>query len=90
MINNFYYINIISPLINVLFVPFISLIIFPLALLTLLFPILDNLLYFLTNIMESLTLLCNNFNINLIMAKMNIIIFLFYYLIITLIRNKSL
>ena len=88
MINNFYYINITSPLINVLFVPFISLIIFPLALLTLLFPILDNLLYFLTNIMESLTLLCNNFNINLIMAKMNIIIFLFYYLIITLIFIK--
>ena len=88
MINNFYYINISSPLINLLFVPLISLIIFPLSLLTLIFPILDNLLYFLTNIMEDLTLFCNNFNLNLIMAKMNIIIFLFYYLIITLIFIK--
>ena len=88
MINNFYYINISSPLINLLFVPLISLIIFPLSLLTLIFPILDNLLYFLTNIMEDLALFCNNFNLNLIMAKINIIIFLFYYLIITLIFIK--
>ena len=89
MVNNFYYINISSPFINLIFVPLISLIIFPLSLLTIIFPILDNLLYFLTNIMEDLTLFCNNFNLNLIMAKMNIIIFLFYYLIITLIFIKS-
>lgn len=88
MINNFYYINIMSPLINVLFVPFISLIIFPLSLLTLIFPILDNILLFLLNIMESLTLFCNNFNINLIMAKMNIFIFIIYYIIITFIFIK--
>ncbi len=88
MINNFYYINIISPFINLIFVPLISLIIFPLSLLTLIFPILDNLLYFLTGIMESLTLFCNQFNINLIMAKMNYLVFIFYYLIITLIFVK--
>ncbi len=88
MINNFYYINITSPLINVIFVPFISLIIFPLSLLTLIFPILDNILLFLLNIMEALTLFCNNFNIDLIMAKMNIYIFMIYYLIITLIFIK--
>lgn len=88
MINNFYYINIISPFINLIFVPLISLIIFPLSLLTLIFPILDNLLHFLTGIMESLTLFCNQFNINLIMAKMNYLVFIFYYLIITLIFVK--
>ena len=88
MINNFYYINIMSPLINVIFVPFISLIIFPLSLLTLIFPILDNILLFLLNIMELLTLFCNNFNINLIMAKMNIFIFIIYYIIITFIFIK--
>ena len=88
MINNFYYINIMSPFINVLFVPLISLIIFPLSLLTLLFPIFDNILSLLLNIMESLTLFCNNFNINLTMAKMNILVFLFYYFVITLIFLK--
>ncbi|HIS91292.1 MAG TPA: DNA internalization-related competence protein ComEC/Rec2 [Candidatus Faecisoma merdavium] len=88
MINNFYYINITSPLINIMFVPFISLIIFPLSLITLVFPILDNILFFLLNIMESLTLFFNNFNINLTMAKMNIYIFIIYYLIITLIFIK--
>ncbi len=89
MINNFYYINVISPFINLLFVPLISLIIFPLSLLTLIFPILDNLLYFLTGIMESLTLFCNHFNINLIMVKINFLVVIFYYLIITLIFVKS-
>ena len=88
MINNFYYINIMSPLINVLFVPFISLIIFPLSLLTLIFPILDNILLFLLNIMESLTLFCNNFNINLIMAKIPFYLFIIYYIIITFIFIK--
>lgn len=88
MINNFYYINITSPLINIMFVPFISLIIFPLSLIILVFPILDNILFFLLNIMESLTLFFNNFNINLTMAKMNIYIFIIYYLIITLIFIK--
>ena len=88
MINNFYYINIMSPLINVLFVPFISLIIFPLSLLTLIFPILDNILLFLLNIMETLTLFCNNFNINLIMAKIPFYLFIIYYIIITFIFIK--
>ena len=88
MINNFYYINITSPLINVIFVPFISLIIFPLSLLTLIFPILDNILLLLLNIMESLTLFCNNFNINLIMAKTPFYLFIIYYIIITFIFIK--
>lgn len=88
MINNFYYINIISPLINVIFVPFISLVIFPLSIITLIFPILDNLLFVLLNFMENLTIFCNNFNINLIMAKIPFYLFIIYYLIITFIFIK--
>ncbi len=88
MINNFYYINIISPLINVIFVPFISLVIFPLSIITLIFPILDNLLFVLLNFMENLTIFCNIFNINLIMAKIPFYLFIIYYLIITFIFIK--
>ncbi len=88
MINNFYYINIISPFINVVFVPLISLIIFPLSIITLIFPILDNLLFILLNFMEYLTIFCNNFNINLIMAKIPFYLFIIYYIIITFIFIK--
>ncbi len=88
MINNFYYINIMSPLINVVFVPFVAFIIFPLCLITLIIPYFDNILLLALNIMEQLSLFFNYFNINLIMSKVNIFIFILYYIIITFIFIK--
>lgn len=88
MINNFYYINIMSPLINVVFVPFVTFIIFPLCLITLIIPYFDNILLLALNIMEQLSLFFNYFNINLIMSKVNIFIFILYYIIITFIFIK--
>ena len=56
----FYYeINILSILINIIFVPFVSFIIFPLSLLTFFIPILDDLLLFIINIFESISLYFN-------------------------------
>lgn len=52
-----YEINISSVFFNLFFVPFVSFIVFPLSLLTFIFPLLDSVLYFFTNIME----LTNNF-----------------------------
>ena len=88
MINNFYYINLISPIINLFFIPYVTFIIFPLCLLTLIFPILDNFLLFFLNIMEYISLFCNGFNLNLIMCKVNLIIFILYYIVITFIFIK--
>ncbi len=88
MINNFYYINIMSPFINIVFVPFVTFIIFPLCLITLIFPYFDNLLAVFLNIMEQLSLFFNNFNINLIMCKVNIYILILYYIVITFIFIK--
>ena len=88
LINNFYYINLISPFINLIFIPFVTFIIFPLCLIVLFFPCLDNILYLFINIMEQLSLFCNNFNINLIMCKVNIFLFVFYYIIITFVFIK--
>lgn len=84
MINNFYYINITSPLINVVFVPFVTLIIFPLCLITLIVPYFDNLLLFCLNIMEHLSMFFNHFNVDIVMGKMNIFIFIIYYILITI------
>ena len=88
MINNFYYINLISPIINLFFIPYVTFIIFPLCLLTLIFPIFDNVLLFFLNIMEYISLFCNSFNLNLIMCKVNLIIFILYYIVITFIFIK--
>ncbi len=88
MINNFYYINLTSPLINVVFVPFVTLIIFPLCLITLIVPYFDNLLLFCLNIMEHLSIFFNHFNVDIVMGKMNIFIFIIYYILITIIFLK--
>ena len=88
MINNFYYINLTSPFINVVFIPLVTLIIFPLCLIVLVFPCLDNLLLFFLNIMEELSIFFNHFNLNIVLCKMNIFMFIFYYLLITIIFLK--
>lgn len=88
MINNFYYINLTSPIINVVFVPFVTLIIFPLCLITLIVPYFDNLLLFCLNIMEQLSIFFNHFNVDIVMGKMNIFIFIIYYILITIIFLK--
>ena len=88
MINNFYYINLTSPLINVIFVPFVTFIIFPLCLFVLIIPCFDNLLLFCLHIMEQLSLFFNHFNVDIIMSKINVFFFLFYYLLITIIFLK--
>lgn len=88
MINNFYYINLVSPLINLIFVPFVTFIIFPLCLIVLILPIFDNLLLFFLNIMEQLSIIFNSFNINITMCKINAFIFIIYYIVITFIFIK--
>jgi len=83
VINNFFTINILSPIVNVISVPFISFIIFPLSLLTFLFPILNNILLFTLNIFESISIFFSNISLNLDFGYMNIISIIIYYLIIT-------
>ena len=88
LINNFYTINLFSPIINLIFVPFISFVIFPISLLTIFLPFLDNVLVLLINNLENLSIFFNNFNINLIMMKIPIYIFIFYYVLITFVIMK--
>jgi competence protein ComEC len=88
LINNFNSINLLSPITNVIFVPFVSIIIFPLSILTLFLPIFDNILYIFINIFEAISLFINKFNINLIMCDMNLIVTVIYYVIITIILIK--
>lgn len=90
-IYNNYEINIISVIMNIILVPLMSAIIFPLTILTLIFPILDNLLYIITKLLENISLYVSNIELTkLIFPKPNIIFIIIYYiLMIIIIKNKK-
>lgn len=84
-INNFFQINLLSPIINLFFVPYVSFLMFPLAFLCLIIPFLDIILFFFVNILEYISIFLSNVKIGvLILAKPNVIILVIYYVIITL------
>ena len=84
LINTYNSINLISPFINVLVVPFVSMIIFPLSIITLLIPFFDNTLYVFIIILENISIFLNKFSINISLCSINIILIFLYYIIITL------
>ena len=84
LINTYNSINLISPFINVLVVPFVSMIIFPLSIITLLIPFFDNILYVFIIILENVSIFLNKFSINISLCSINIILIFLYYIIITL------
>lgn len=88
LINTNFSINIISILNNIIFIPFVSLIIFPFSLIVLLVPSLDFLYLILINILENFSLFMLNFKIEIIFKHINIIFIILYYILITFIILK--
>lgn len=87
-INNNFYINILSPICNLIFVPFVSLVIFPISLLVFIFPVINPLLSVLIDILEYLSLLFNKYSLILNFSYMNIYMIIIYYIIIlSLLKN---
>lgn len=78
----FFELNLLSVFFNLIFVPLITFIIFPLILISFILPIFEPITYFFTNILEKLIFFCNNFNLNFTFMRINII---FYILIEVLI-----
>ena len=90
MINNYFSINILSILLNMFFVPFVSIIIFPFSLLTFLFKFLSPIYSFLILILENVSVFCSKINIfEFIFCKINIFI-LIIYLLLSFLCLKSL
>ncbi len=84
IIYNFFELNLLSPLINLIFVPFVSFIIFPFSFVTFLFPIFDNVFFFLIKILEDLSKIISKIDfLKIIIPKPNIVFIFLYYLIIT-------
>ena len=85
-INNFFKINVLSILINIVFVPIISSIIFPMSLVSVFIPFIDSFLYKIINIFESISIYIFKITfMSFTMSKMNTYILLLYYIVITFI-----
>ena len=78
-----YEINFLSIIINIILTPILSILLLPLSILSLFIPILDDLLYLVTSILEKTSLYLSNINIlKLILSKPNIILISVYYSVI--------
>lgn len=90
LINNFFEINLLTPITNMIFIPIFLFVIFPFSIIVFIIPALDNLLYIIINFTESLSLLINGLNITL--QHIPILVIIGYYLVITFVlisfRNK--
>ena len=86
----YYEVNILSILLNFIMIPFVSIIIFPMTIITLIIPIIYPIYEVLVNILEKINIFISSIKIfNLILAKPSIILITIYYLIIYLSIFKS-
>ena len=91
IINMSYEINIIGFLNNLLFIPFVSYLVFPCSLISLILPCMSVLLVYLTNIMEFISNISSDIlNITIIFSKLSYIEIIIYYLLLILIIKRKL
>ena len=79
--------NLLTPLFNIVFVPFISFLFYPICLVTFLFPFFLPVLKILIKLLELLTIVFTKVSINIILPKMSIIVIIIYYLNIFLLSK---
>ena len=84
-IYNFYGTNFMSVLFNLFYIPFVSIIVFPLSLITFVFPFLDIVLYYSIFVMERISLFISSINFGyIIFPKVNFGVYFIYYIVIFL------
>ena len=89
----FGYINLLGTVLNLVFVPFVSFIIFPFTLFTFIFPFASKILYFFTDILEILSTFFNKFKLVIYFPKVSIwfvVIFVMTSAIFVKVRKKVL
>jgi len=81
----FYQINLLSILLNLIFVPFVSFIVFPLSILTFCLPFFDTIFLFLTVLMEKLSFFFHDIScLQMFFMKPSICWIILYYLFLTI------
>ena len=81
-VNMNYELNILSIFLNIIYVPFISFVVFPLSIIVFIVPVFAGVLAFLINILEYTNELFNMLKINIIINKLPIYIIILYYLFV--------
>lgn len=90
LINNFFEVNFLGIILNIIYIPFVSYILFPLSLVTVLFPSLDNILYMFISYFEKITDFFSNIKfLSFPMCKMNIFLIIIYYIIFIYILKRK-
>ena len=79
--------NLLSPIYNLIYVPFISIIFYPCCLLTFIFPFLLPLLKVLITLLELLPFLFSQISLNIIFPKMSTLVIIIYYISIYLLSK---
>ena len=89
-IYNFYEVNLLSPFINILFVPLVSFCVYPILLMCLIFPLLTPIGNLFINILELCNKVCGSLNIGLInIPKISlIIVFMLYFFLFAFVLTK--
>ena len=88
LINNYYYINLMSIFNNIIFVPLVSLIIFPLSILLLIIPKFEFIYSIFVYVLENISIFISKFKLEIILCKMNYFAYIFYYLLISFVLYK--
>lgn len=93
MINNYFSINILGIILNIIFVPLVSLIIFPLSIIVFIIPSLNNILNVFIFLLERLSIFFSSIKVfQITLCHINILLFITYYIVITIVlymMNKS-
>ena len=90
LINNFNTINFLSIFYNLFYVPFVSYIIFPFGIVTMLFPFLDNIYSYIIILFENITLFLSSIKIlSFDVANISLILIILYYFLFYFIFKKT-
>lgn len=89
-IYHFYEFNLLTILNNMIIVPIVSFILFPLSIFTFIFPFLEPILHMGFTILESINTFLNTFHLFLTVPKTSILFLFFYYIILSIAVHRNL
>ena len=86
MINNYFSINILGIVLNIIFVPLVSLIIFPLSIVVFIIPSFNSVLNIFIYLLERLSIILSNIKLfQITLCHVNALIFILYYIVIIIV-----
>lgn len=88
-LSSFYEVNLLSIIYNLIFIPFISLIVYPLSLLTFIFPVFSSILEILIKVLEQSSAVLSKITVFNIYAKLSLIEIIIFYILLFLLFYKG-